>query len=122
MIGDRESKVNTYREFIFFDETQVVPEYTIVYRRQYEHARVPKHMNLRASGTTGRFWQVKLDKGFASIPMEANSLLLAAMKRGESSCEVEIADIKYTFDLENKEQINLTTGTKRKLRAPMVAP
>merc|ERR1712050_578970 len=33
--GDRETKVKTYREFIFFDEAQVYPEYAVIYRRQY---------------------------------------------------------------------------------------
>merc|ERR1719218_263151 len=31
VVGDREAKVGTYKEFIFFDEAQVYPEYTIIY-------------------------------------------------------------------------------------------
>merc|ERR1712100_986060 len=31
--GDRESKVGTYREFIFSQENQIYPEFTIIYRR-----------------------------------------------------------------------------------------
>lgn len=61
--GDRESKVGTYREFIFFDERQVLPEYAVIYRRQYEQAKVPHLMRQATKGTTGRNWQLKLDKG-----------------------------------------------------------
>jgi len=52
--GDRESKVGTYREFVFFDEQQVYPEYAIIYRRQYDKTKVPEEMVLPTSGTTGR--------------------------------------------------------------------
>merc|ERR1719482_304305 len=44
VLGDRESKVGTYREFIFWDERQILPEYTVIYRRQYDHVKVPKLM------------------------------------------------------------------------------
>jgi len=36
VIGDREKKVGTFREFIFFDESQVVPEYVVIYKRQFD--------------------------------------------------------------------------------------
>merc|ERR1711920_884272 len=39
VVGDRESKVGTYREFIFFDEAQIYPEFTVIYRRQYNKER-----------------------------------------------------------------------------------
>ncbi|CAE7229646.1 Pol, partial [Symbiodinium necroappetens] len=113
--------VGTYREFIFFDERQVYPEYAVIYRRQYEASKSSalvilivinaavsdgadeicgdgdsddetsrRHVDymirrgpaqkerLRArgngwlmrkttSGTTGRNWQVQLDKGAALV-------------------------------------------------------
>jgi len=122
LLGDRESKVNTYREFVFFDEAQVVPEYTVIYKRVYDEKAVPAAMRTRPSGTTGRNWQVKLDKGWVNVEAKANRLLLEAMKRGESRVEVSISDFPYIFDLERKEQTNVTMGTVRQLRPPMVAP
>jgi len=35
LLGDREAKVKTFREFIVYDEDQVYPEYVILYRRRY---------------------------------------------------------------------------------------
>lgn len=122
IVGDRETKVGTYREFVFWDESQILPEYTVIYRRQYVADRVPKHMQRRTSGTTGRFWQVKFDKGWGSVAPDANRSLLEAMKKNQSTVDVKIGDTEYTFDLAKKQQINKTTGTTRQLRAPMVAP
>jgi len=122
IVGDRESKVGTYKEFVFFDESQIVPEYTVIYRRQYEAAKVPKQMIRRTSGTTGRFWQVKFDKGWGSVAPEANRRLLEMMKNNEAAADIQIGDQVYTFDLANKKQINKATGTSRPLRPPMVVP
>eukprot|EP00421_Protoceratium_reticulatum_P032934 CAMPEP_0168473296 /NCGR_PEP_ID=MMETSP0228-20121227/60252_1 /TAXON_ID=133427 /ORGANISM="Protoceratium reticulatum, Strain CCCM 535 (=CCMP 1889)" /LENGTH=159 /DNA_ID=CAMNT_0008489287 /DNA_START=36 /DNA_END=512 /DNA_ORIENTATION=- len=36
VLGDREKAVGTYREFIFFHEGAVFPEYVIFYRREYK--------------------------------------------------------------------------------------
>merc|ERR1712166_1586392 len=44
VVGDRESKVGTYRELIFHDESQLFPEFTVIYRRQYESDKVAKFM------------------------------------------------------------------------------
>lgn len=35
VLGDRESSVGTYREFVIFDEAQIYPEYVIVYERVF---------------------------------------------------------------------------------------
>lgn len=122
IVGDRESKVGTYKEFIFFDESQIIPEYTVIYRRQYVAANVPKQMQKRPSGTTGRFWQVKFDKGWGSVAPEANRTLLEMMKSKKSVADIQIGDQLYTFDLVNKKQTNKATGVSRQLRPPMVVP
>merc|ERR1719517_327139 len=57
VVGDRESKVGTYRECVFFDERQVLPEYAVIYRRQYDQGRVPQLMRQNTRGTTGKNWQ-----------------------------------------------------------------
>merc|ERR1719162_1582295 len=57
VVGDRETKVGTYKEFIFFDQRQVMPEYAVIYKRQYDPNKVPGKMNQQAKGTTGRNWQ-----------------------------------------------------------------
>merc|ERR1719352_449781 len=56
LVGDRETKVGTYREFIFWDEKQVYPEYAVIYKRQYNPDKVPDHMRSQVKGSTGRNW------------------------------------------------------------------
>jgi len=36
VLGDREMVVDTYREFVVFEEAQVYPEYVVLYRREFE--------------------------------------------------------------------------------------
>merc|ERR1719235_1007523 len=122
VIGDRESKVGTYKEYVFFDEAQILPEYTVIYRRVYDHDRVPPPMRRKASGTTGRFWQVKFDKGWGSVAPEANRQLLETMQNKGKQVDVDIGGTMYTFDLEAKTQTNNSTGMQRAIRPPMVAP
>jgi len=120
VIGDREKKVGTFREFIFFDESQVVPEYVVIYKRQFNELKVPAQMRRKALGTTGRNWQVKLDKGWANVAPEANRKLIAAMNDGQTTVELEIGNFEYSFDMAALTQLNKSTGTSRPLRAPMV--
>jgi len=79
--GDRESTANTYREFVFFDEALVYPEFTVIYRRQWVAEKVPENMQVSSSGTTGRFWQFRGDifgfRGWKNVPTELNKLLTA---------------------------------------------
>lgn len=118
--GDRESKVGTYREFVLFNEAQVFPEYTIIYRRNYDEKCVPRGMATTTKGTTGRNWQVKLDTKWANVAPEANFALLRAMKEGTTEVSLEISGTQYVFNLEAKEQVNVATGKRRQLRPPMV--
>jgi hypothetical protein len=120
VLGDRESVVNTYREYVFFDETQVYPEYVIIYKRQYDEGKVPRQLRRAVSGTTGRNWQVKLDKGWANVPPDVNRRLLQAKTEGVTTVDVTSCNVKYVFDLEKKEQTNCSTKMVRKLRPPMV--
>lgn len=36
VLGDREAAVDTYREFVVFDEAQIYPEYVIIYTRSFD--------------------------------------------------------------------------------------
>lgn len=36
VLGDRETAVGTYREFVVYDDAQVYPEYIIIYRREFD--------------------------------------------------------------------------------------
>merc|ERR1712107_497943 len=36
VLGDRERAVGTYREFIFFHDNSVYPEYVVLYRRHFD--------------------------------------------------------------------------------------
>merc|ERR1712190_650470 len=102
--------VNTYKEFVFWDEAQIMPEYTVIYKRIYNADAVPHTMRKKSMGTTGRTWQVKLDKGWANIPPDVNRQLLDAMKSGQQEVTVEIGNFTYVFNLDLKKQTNLQTG------------
>merc|ERR1712048_1253729 len=119
VLGDRESKVGTYREFIFRDERQVIPEYTVIYRRQYTETMVPKLMRQSTRGTTGKNWQVQVDKGWANMPPDVTHELNTAQASGDATVKREINDTPYDFDLASKQQKNLLTGVVRKIRQPM---
>ena len=36
VLGDREAVVDTYREFVVFDDAQIYPEYVIIYTRSFD--------------------------------------------------------------------------------------
>jgi len=118
--GDRESKVGTYREFIFYDEHQVYPEYAVIYRRVYDSKLVPAHMNVPTKGTTGRFWQMKAADGWKNVPHEVNKMLIEAAAKSEKTVSVTLKGSEYTFDVEEKKGTNTRTGNVVPLRAPMV--
>jgi len=118
VMGDREAKVGTYREFVFFDEAQVTPEYSLIYKRVYDQDKVPHHMRTKTTGSTGRCWQVKLDRGWANVPPNVNHKILVASKNGETKIPVTIGDFDYMFDLVGKTQTNISTGNARQLRPP----
>merc|ERR1712070_821319 len=82
VLGDREAKVGTYREFIFFDERQVLPEYAVIYRRNYDHASVPHLMRQSTRGTTGKNWQVQVDKGWVNMTPDVTYELNQAQQEG----------------------------------------
>mmetsp|Transcript_42994 Transcript_42994/g.98785 ORF Transcript_42994/g.98785 Transcript_42994/m.98785 type:complete len:916 (+) Transcript_42994:56-2803(+) len=119
VLGDRESKVGTYREFIFFDERQVLPEYTVIYKREYSQESVPKHMIKDATGTTGRMWQVQLEKAWKDMSPDLSHLLSKALDAGKMVVEQEIGSSNLRFDLEKNLQINVDTGKERRIRPPM---
>lgn len=118
VLGDRESKVGTYREFIFFDERQVLPEYVAIYKRQYDPNKVPEHMRQATKGNTGRNWMVQLNKGWANIPPSTSFMLSQAKKKEETEIEQMINGTMFKFDLAGLTQTNLDTGTVRPIREP----
>lgn len=117
--GDREGKVGTYRELIFFDEHQVYPEYAVIYKRVYDKEKVPEHMQLSTKGTTGRFWQMKVSSGWRNVPTEVNKMLIEASAKEEATVGVMLNGTQYTFDVQEKKATNQRTGTVVPLRAPM---
>jgi hypothetical protein len=119
VIGDREAKVGTYKEYIFFDQRQVLPEYAVIYKRQYDKTKVPDHMKQSAKGTTGRNWQLKVGKGWTDLTPDVSLALNRAEQDGKASITVVINDIPYEFDLQAKQQTNTQSGTARPIRPPM---
>jgi hypothetical protein len=120
VVGDREAKVGTYREFVFFEEEQVLPEYTIIYRRQYDREKVPDKMRQSTSGTTGKNWQVKMDKGWLNIPAITNQEILMKEAEGEAQFQLKVGGFLYSFDLSARTQTNMKSGTLRSIRPPMI--
>jgi len=120
--GDRESKVGTYREFIFFDEAQVYPEYAVIYRRIYDPVDAPEHMRVKATGTTGRAWQHRTGEGWKNLPMEISKQLNAVLAKegGDKTFNVTLGGTEFEFNAETKTGTNLKSGKAVPLRAPMV--
>eukprot|EP00405_Crypthecodinium_cohnii_P031720 CAMPEP_0206522726 /NCGR_PEP_ID=MMETSP0324_2-20121206/67151_1 /ASSEMBLY_ACC=CAM_ASM_000836 /TAXON_ID=2866 /ORGANISM="Crypthecodinium cohnii, Strain Seligo" /LENGTH=75 /DNA_ID=CAMNT_0054016939 /DNA_START=17 /DNA_END=241 /DNA_ORIENTATION=- len=75
-------------------------------------------MRQTTRGTTGRNWQVQLDKGWANVPPDVSYRLTTAQGQGLNSLDIEIADITYTFDLTTMKQTNKSTGKVRPIRPP----
>jgi len=120
--GDRESKVHTYREFIFSDEAQLYPEFTVIYRRQYDPVRVPFEWMQRATtGTTGRFWQMKPGEksSWRNVPPEVNKMLIQAKKDEQVQVNIVLRGNAYVFNVGEKTGHNTKTGNTVPLRAPM---
>jgi len=119
VVGDRESKVGTYREFIFFDERQVLPEYAVIYKRQWDQDKVPGTMRQQTRGTTGRNWQLKLDKGWTNLGPDVSFELTKAEMDGLVTYNKIINDVSYKYDFADMTQTNMQNGTKRQIRPPM---
>merc|ERR1711920_1192410 len=122
VLGDRESAVGTYREFVFFNEQQVYPEYAIIYRRQWLADRVPEPMRCKTSGTTGRFWQMRGDifgfKGWKNVPTEVNNVLLKLAKSGGQARVIRMRGNDFVFDVTAKT-VTDSEGKSSPLRPPM---
>mmetsp|Transcript_130296 Transcript_130296/g.363009 ORF Transcript_130296/g.363009 Transcript_130296/m.363009 type:complete len:885 (+) Transcript_130296:32-2686(+) len=119
VVGDRETAAKTFREFIFFDEVGVYPEFSIIYRRQYQADKVPEKMRTSATGTTGRFWQIKVGRAWKNVPPEVNRWLLQAVKDDETLVEIGLHGTQYAFNVAEKTGLNKRTGNTVPLRPPM---
>lgn len=80
---------------------------------------VPKLMRQSTRGTTGKNWQVQVDKGWANMPPDVTHELNTAQASGDATFKREINDTPYEFDLRAMQQKNLRTGVVRKIRPPM---
>jgi len=120
VVGDRETKVGTYREFVIFDERQILPEYAVIYRRQYDQAKVPPSMHQAVSGTTGKNWQVQIEgKGWLNLAPDVTHELNKAQRDGSATILRNIGEATYMFDIGKLEQKDLHTEKICKLRPPM---
>merc|ERR1719188_835518 len=92
--GNRETTKGTYREFVFYDEGQLYPEYTVIYRRQYDPEKVEESMRVPSKGTTGRFWQNRGDifgfRGWKNVPVEISNKLSVMASKGTTQCEIDL--------------------------------
>jgi len=123
--GDRESAhPRTYREFVFFDEAQILPEYTLIYRRQYDSAKVPDFMDRgKPTGTTGRFWQMRGDifgfRGWKNVSPEVNKILIACKAKGRTGASVALRGKDYFWNVQEKS-VTDPEGNTSPMRSPMV--
>lgn len=115
--GDRETKVQTYREFVFFDESQVVPEFAVIYRRQHDANKVPAQMRTVATGTNGRSWQILGDDGWVNVSDKVNAELTHAKSAGRSEVKLVVEGAECIFDMERR--LCTFSNRSRKLRPPM---
>jgi hypothetical protein len=124
--GDRETKAGTYREFVFFDEAKVYPEYVVIYRRQYASSKAPRALQgLTTTGTTGRFWQMKLERGrgqgWRNVPAEINKQLIKADRTNNTEVACDYQGTTYLFNLADTKATNTENGLIFPLRRPMVS-
>mmetsp|Transcript_144003 Transcript_144003/g.254043 ORF Transcript_144003/g.254043 Transcript_144003/m.254043 type:complete len:251 (-) Transcript_144003:74-826(-) len=124
--GDRESAgPRTYREFVFFDESQIYPEYTLIYRRQYVADQVPDYIGLskdKPTGTTGRFWQIRGDifgfRGWKNVSPQINKAIIESKQKGHEAVIIAMKGQDYQFNIEAKQCVN-AEGKVSPLRPPM---
>jgi len=120
--GDRESVVSTYREFVFFNESQIYPEYAIIYRREYDQSQVDPAMVTPTTGTTGRFWQARGDilgyRGWRNVPTEINKMLISAAKRSSEPITIPLHEVPLVWDV-NAKTVTNPDGSNSPLRPPM---
>jgi len=125
--GDQEvTAKKTYREFVFFTEENIYPEYAIIYRREYDKdsPRVPEEMKTQTTGTTGRSWQMRGDifgfRGWRNVPVAVNKILIQAAKK-EESVVVKYRGKDLTWDVSDRKSATVTDpdGASSPLRPPM---
>eukprot|EP00929_Paragymnodinium_shiwhaense_P037866 TRINITY_DN2008_c0_g3_i1.p1 TRINITY_DN2008_c0_g3~~TRINITY_DN2008_c0_g3_i1.p1 ORF type:complete len:931 (+),score=212.22 TRINITY_DN2008_c0_g3_i1:78-2870(+) len=119
VVGDREKKVGTYREFVFPDEAQVLPEYAVIYRRIWDSDAVPPAMRQSVRGTTGRQWQMQMSAGWGNLPADLGAELTREMDAGKETYARAFAGATWTFNLKTMNATNPKTQKVQKIRPPM---
>jgi hypothetical protein len=120
VVGDRERKVGTYREFVLYDQDQILPEFAVIYRRQYDKAKLPPSMHQEVRGTTGKNWQVKLaDAGWVNLPPNLTQDLNKAHDEKAESLPLTIEGNLHHFDMCKLQRVSAASGVACKIRPPM---
>lgn len=122
VIGDRETVVGTYREFVCFDERQMLPEYAVIYRRQYDKTKVPPHMQQDTHGVTGRNWQKQAKGGrgdWMNLAPDVTHDLNQARRDGKKIVKRKIGEDPVEFDLVKMQYTSHLTEEVGQLRPPM---
>merc|ERR1712050_197424 len=100
VIGDREAKVGTYRECVFFDERQVIPEFAVIYRRQYDQDKVPSFLRRSTTGMTGKLWQVRRER-WVNLSPDVSHELNELQNKGEKTLTRVIGESIFEFDIKS---------------------
>lgn len=134
VVGDREAAVGTYREFIFFHEGAVYPEYAAFYRRESGGKSLPRkalplpvsapvvhrmaHVAPPPAATVGgtQRWQYAGDAGtWHDFALTVAVRLDKAQAAGEASMQFEVHGVSYTVNFAKMVQKRLDNGTERKV-------
>jgi len=127
ILGDRAERggVKPYKEYVFFDEAQIYPEFAIIYRRQWDQNEVPEELKgalcVPTLGTTGRYWQVSVERSYKNLPTEINKALIKALEDGLEEVELTWKETEYVFNVDKKKGTNKKSGKEVRLRPPYQA-
>merc|ERR1712150_291003 len=113
-------------EFVLFDEAQVLPEYSVIYKRVLTMEEVQEKMRVPVTcGTERCFWQVKLDKGsqanekgWCNLSLAVGVKLYEALQRKEKNLTLTIQGHKYLFDFDSMTRTNVANGAVVELKRP----
>merc|ERR1712232_1509244 len=106
VLGDREKGAGTYREFVFFNEDSVYPEYVVFYRREYAKLQeAPEPMR----------WMWFKDNAWHLFDREAVQDLTLKFLNGAAYHKFHVAGQVYQIDFERLVQRNIRTGKERRV-------
>ena len=69
VLGDRREAVGTYREFVFFNEASIYPEYLVRYRRVYQTRKRPPRKRFAWPQVEQAMWPPSMSSSMSGLMM-----------------------------------------------------